>query len=315
MKLITNSMAECFRTCPRKCAYRYIKMRRVLRKSAPLYMGQAMHQALEKWLQSGQDLGQAQKLLNNMEMEDEYNRAKLMSMMQGYHVRYRGASGVVIAIEQQFEIPLINPETGRKSQTWNVAGKIDAIVDIGGKSWIFEHKTTSEDIEVGSVYWQRLRLDSQISTYIEAAQALGYKVEGVIYDVLRKPQLRPKMATPEDKRKFNKDGSLRAGQRLEDEQPVEYMTRCMTDIAGNPDKYFARGEVLRGQLDQHEAAFDLWQTAKMAHESYKMNYWPRAPRSCFLWNSPCDYFDVCTGVASIDDNLRFRTANTEHEEL
>lgn len=313
-KVITNSMAGCFRSCARKCKFRYVDMRRPHTKSSPLYMGQLIHEALEKWLPS-HDGSLAQAHLEAAEIEDEYTRAKLMAMMHGYHVAYRDDGVEAVEIEKQFDIPLVNPATGRASRTWRVGGKVDAIVKWKDKLWVMEHKTSSQDIEPGSTYWQRLRLDSQVSTYFMAAKEMGYDVEGILYDVLWKPNKRPLMATPEDKRKYLKDGRLHTSQREDDEQPVAYMARIMTDCAANPKRYYQRGIVLRGEVEQEEAAFDLWQTASMIHNSTKAGRWPRNPGNCFFFNSQCDYFDVCTGIASIDDNLRFRTADSEHEEL
>lgn len=47
-------------------------------------------------------------------------------MIIGYVARW-GAPRGIVSVEQQFEIDLINPETGAASRTFRMAGKFDAI--------------------------------------------------------------------------------------------------------------------------------------------------------------------------------------------
>mgnify|MGYP007001753624 CR=1 FL=1 len=74
--------------------------------------------------------------------------------------------------------------------------------------------TTSEDIGRGTDYWRRLRMDGQVSIYYAGSAALGYPADLCLYDVLRKPSLRPKKAVAEVKLK--KDGTPYANQQLAD---------------------------------------------------------------------------------------------------
>lgn len=48
-----------------------------------------------------------------------------------------------------------------------------------------------EDIQPDSDLWRRLQIDSQISMYVLAARRLGYPVECVLYNVTRKPTIKP----------------------------------------------------------------------------------------------------------------------------
>jgi hypothetical protein len=174
----------------------------------------------------------------------------------------------VLAVEAEFTAPLINPSTGHGSKTYLLGGKIDAIVrDQAGHVLLLEHKTSSEDLGPGSNYWLRLRIDSQVSVYYAGGKALGYDVEGVLYDVLAKPQLRPLKATPLESQKKTKDGKLYANQRELDETPDEYELRVLKHIAENPDRYFHRGMVVRLEQEAREAAFDTWQTARLLREA------------------------------------------------
>jgi hypothetical protein len=171
---------------------------------------------------------------------------------------------------------------------------------------IMEHKTTSEDCGLGSLYWQVLCMDAQISTYHIGARALGHDPDGVLYDVLRKPQLRPALATPEGERKYTRatakePSRLYAGQRIVDETPAEYLDRCSAAIAADPDRYYQRGIVVRLASEERDAAADLWQTADAIRVSQNTGRWPRNVDSCRNYGRLCDYFPICSGVVAEDD--------------
>lgn len=68
--------------------------------------------------------------------------------------------------------------------------------------YIVEHKTANADIGPGSPYWRKLTLDAQCSNYMVGARALGHDPKGVIYDVIRKIGIKPRLATPVEERKY-----------------------------------------------------------------------------------------------------------------
>lgn len=233
---------------------------------------------------------------------DPFDLARAEAMMIGYDARWGSEMDryEVIAVEAEFRSPLVNPETGASSRTWQRGGKIDAIVREGSRVLIVEHKTSGSDIGPGSSYWRILKMDGQVSGYFLGADALGFRAEACLYDVLGKPALRP----------------LKANQRRKvDETPAEYRERCIEAIAAEPGSYFVRGEVVRLSSEMEEACFDDWQTAQMMRESERLGRFPRNPDACMKWGRACDFFDVCAGEASIDDFTRFRRSEHVSPEL
>ena len=176
---------------------------------------------------------------------------------------------------------------------------------------VVEHKTTSSDITPGSTYWRKLTLDTQVSQYLGATEG----VEGMLYDVIRKPGIKPFKATPEADRKYTKAGTLYAAQRERDETPEEFSVRLRADISEGPNKYYARGIIVRLPSERTEAARDTWLVAGSIRESMRLDAWPRNPGSCDAYGRTCDYWAVCAGETTIQDDTRFRTAETPHEEL
>lgn len=249
---------------------------------------------------------------------DFFELARASEMLRGYYWRWHDEPLEVLAVEQQFLAPLINPETSAPSRTYQLGGKLDAVVrDLrDGLVYKVEHKTASVQIGVGSTYWKRLQIDPQISTYYAGARELGYDVSGCLYDVLAKPKQRPYKATPVEDRKYvQKTGALYANQREADETPDEYAARIRAAITADPDAYYQRGTVVRLESEERDAEQDRWQTARLIRESHLSGRFPRNPESCIRYERECDYFGVCTGTADLGDELLFRRTTNVHEEL
>lgn len=313
LPILSNSEMRTFRRCivEHDIAYRR-KVRPRLRAEA-LRFGTLVHAGLEAWW-STVSRDAALEALRRSE-SDPFELVKAEALMIGYHARWEGEPLAVLAVEVQFECDLVNPKTGKASKTYRLGGKLDAIAQRDDGVWIVEHKTTSEDVDAGSPYWQRLRLDSQVSTYYRGAQALGYDVRGCIYDVIRKPSRKPYKATPIESRKYKADGTLYANQRDRDETPDEYRARLLEDIAEKPERYYVRGEVVRTAEDETAGAADAWMIAQSIREAERLGRYPRNVDACVRYGRTCDYFDACTGTASLADPLRYRVADRAHEEL
>jgi hypothetical protein len=323
LPILTVSRARSFRRCARHHLFSYEQGYRPLEKSGPLAFGTLWHLMLEAWWSApgtANRLDWALMALHKIELEP-FERVKLEELIAGYDAIWDeqdlGEQRMrTERVEAQFELELRNPQTGAASRTWRLGGKIDAIVQYKGEPWIVEHKTTSEDISPGSAYWQKLRLDDQVSTYLEGARSLGFDVRGCVYDVVAKPALRQLRATPAEDRKYTKkDGKLYANQRETDETPEEFRVRLRENIAENPERYFGRGEVIRTPEEEQEAAWDLWQIARSIRESQLQNRHPRNVQACFAWNKACEYFGVCTGSDSLENDTRYRKVSTQNEEL
>lgn len=220
MQLFTTSRSRDWNACHRLHRYKYEDLRRPIRQSEPLLFGRVSHDGLEQRLLArmegrsqaeGYDLmmaGARASVAGLGEDVDfsEYDHARIFELLRGWHYRWSDWLDTVevLAVEVEFCCPLVNPATGRVSRTWALAGKIDAILLVDGEVWIMEHKTTTKDVTPGAMYWLRLRIDGQVTCYFEGAASLGHEVAGCLYNVLRKPQIKPRRATPEENKKFTK---------------------------------------------------------------------------------------------------------------
>lgn len=329
LRVLTNSEQKVRRRCAREHHYAYnLGYRSVDPEADALRFGTLIHKSLEQWWLAPHDMRLTYALAALPLDIDPYELARATEMLRGYDLRWRNEPLEVLTVwgegalgrplvEAEFRAPLVSPITSQVSPHFELGGKLDvlALNLRDARPYIIEHKTTSEDISIGSVYWQALRIDSQISTYYVGARALNYEAAGVVYDVLAKPQLKPLAATPEDKRRVRKDGQLYANVREHDETPAEYQQRVSDDIADNPDKYFRRGTVVRLADEEVEAAWDTWQTSVQIRHDELAGRWARNPDACKRWSGMCPFFGVCTRTESLEDTRLFRKLEHVHEEL
>lgn len=299
MNTLTASRLTTARACQRKHWIEYVAGYRPATKSSALRFGTLIHRGLEVWWRDGFNLDAA---LAAVQAEaNPYDRARAEAMLMGYHCRWESERYEVLGVEVEFRAPLTNPETGRASRSWRIAGKLDALVrdPRDGLVKVIEHKTASSDISPGSDYWARLRMDGQVSMYFDGATALGHEPAAVVYDVLAKPGLRPLQVS---------------AKRATEESPEEYRERLVAWIAERPAAAFARGEVVRLEAELAEFRFDIWNTAQQIHRAVRSELAPRNPDSCWAYGSLCPYLAVCSGEATLDDP-RFVRMESVHPEL
>lgn len=337
MELMTNTRTKTARACMRLHFLRYDLGWTSVVEAAALRFGDLFHLGLAGWWLAPTS-GRLDAALVAMAGEaDPFERAKAEALMIGYDARWaQDYSWETLAVEQEFNTLLRNPETGRASKTWTLGGKLDLVVRSNGRVLGGEHKTASDDITPGSPYWLRLRMDSQISIYYDGAAALGHQVEGFLYDVIGKPALRPS-AVPvldeagakivldangsrvrtKDGKKWRETASSADGYVLQTrpETPEEYRDRILADIAANPNAYYQRGEVVRLESELAEARADLWQTAQAIQTARRTGQYPRNPDACVRYGRTCEFFEVCTGQASLEDATKFRRLESVHPEL
>jgi len=254
--MITNSRLRAWRDCPRKEYLSFELRLEPLVRSEALRWGSAFHAALA-----------------GIPFEaDPFVRASVSAVVAQYNEPVE-----IVAREEHFEIPLVNPDTGEAAKDETLAGTIDAIGRLrDGRLAIVERKTTSRPVED---LLQRLDLDTQVLTYWIGARAVGYPVEAVFYAVQPKPQQRPLKATPEDKRKYTKAGELYANQRLIDETPDEYAARLTIEAPT-----FREVPILHDAIENHQR--DLWaQYTVMRSLTHR---W-RNPAAC----EDCHFVPIC----------------------
>lgn len=207
MRTLTNSSMNTAKTCLRKYELAYVHGLRRAEDQLPLKIGSIVHDALDLRAKGENWVAYLDKAMATEFTEDAESQAMAhmtRSMVLAYDWRWKDndAHLRVIDSEMPFDVPILNPETSGQSKTFRYSGKIDKIVEFEGRCMIMEHKTTAGKLEPGCDYLKRLTIDSQVTLYWLAALDLGYEVEGVLYDVITKPSIRPKALTQKDAADF-----------------------------------------------------------------------------------------------------------------
>lgn len=324
-QLLTNSRMSTFRACPRRHYYRYEVGIAPEQEDIALRVGTAFHAALE-----AADLGEDPEAAITARGDlDPYDAAMVAAMFVVHRERYAGQTLAVVATELDFELPLRNPDTGALTPIWRLAGKVDRIFRLpDGRLAILDYKTTGEDITPGSDYWLRLQLDQQMSLYVLAARELGHPVQTILYDVTKRPQLRPMKATPVEERKYTAKpskladgtvrpaGSLYANQRETDETPDEFAARVADAMRAEPERFFVRHEIARLDSDLDEMRAELWHQQLAIREAQRSGRWFRNPGACVV-PYRCPFLGPCSCSADVTRSLPdgFKRLQSVHPEL
>ena len=321
LELLTASRQSAFRACQRLHYYSYTLGYRPVQVPSALQLGTAIGNALNVWWSnfSQPEEEQLRLTLDSVQLSDVYAQQKATVMLEGYHAVWRSEVSEVLFIEKEFVTPLVNPDTGARSRTFMLAGKMDKIVRLNdGRIAIVEHKTTSHSALPGSDYRRRLTLDGQISQYYEGADALVEKGELtekpsiVLYDILVKPAVKP--LEPSEKVRLKKDGTPYANVRMEKETPEAYRKRLYLKVLEEPGRYYQRAEIVRSSKERDEYRFDVWHIGWQIREARKSGYAPRNGDACFRYG-PCPFLPVCEGTASLENTSLYRKSENMHEEL
>lgn len=234
--------------------------------------------------------------------------ATLRGLMIGYDRQWGNSPWKAVEVEQSFHLPIINPETGRDLKIFTHSGRTDGIVEYDDRVYLLEHKTASEDVSDPSApYWRRLAIDAQVSGYVLANWQCGRKLDGTLYDVIRKPSIRPKKIAAKDAQIVVKtqqycgydvspatvngiiDGSIT------EENGELYELRLVADISERPDWYFQRRSIPRMDAELVEYAQELCDTAREIRDAQLKHRHYRNPNACMMYNSPCEYLGLCSG--------------------
>jgi hypothetical protein len=330
--LLTHSACKCWNACRRRYYFAYLLGIRKAYQSEPLRLGGMWHMGVGGY-ESGIPIDEVEELIRQAYADqpcppylslEEYavEEEKVVAMVRGHHARWKDDPILEsLVVEKAFVLPIINPETGRPTPSFRDAGMIDRVARLPDASTaIVERKTTSESIEPDSPYWKALRNDPQISRYFRASRALGYGTTKIVYDVIKKPAIRPKQVTKAEMAGAHAQGHYfgltLTGPCPERETPRMYGARLLADLKARPEFYFARNEIARLEGDLEEFAFDQWQTQQEIRQAMHHGRYYRNPASC-LEPFQCEYLDVCHELSADPQTIPsgFRRVTRLHEEL
>ena len=252
--------------------------------------------------------------------------ATVKGLLVGYDARWRDVNRSITLLEseQTYTGPLINLATDKSSRTWRIGGKIDKLAEDSGKV-LYDHKTTSQEIEdPNATYWRQLVIEGQASHYELILLLNSVRIDRVVWDVVRKPQIRPKKLAMADRKVVTSLG-MYCGWKVsaetqtimiteERENEELFMLRVARESIEEPSRYFARRSVPRTREELAEYNVELWEIGKemLGTRTTGRNF--RNSGACMTYGSPCEYLGICSGHDTPESEKWTRRENV-HPEL
>lgn len=281
-RILTSSEIRTWKTCQKKWWFRYHEELVPECGQKALSYGRAVHAGLEAY-HTGKVPRKAIEIALDEAgptwptEESQYVAAEAVALVQEYTKRdpVLAIGHTIDSAERQFKVPLRTP-SGRRWAALEFHGKIDlATRDPHGNLWIWDHKTSASALRP-----QWLPLNDQMGFYYWATFQAGETPVGIVYDLIRKPSIKPR----------------------KDEGVDEWQKRLLADIDSRPEFYFQRAEIVKSEHELSSIETDLWDIAHMIGAG-RIH---RNPGACQLMG--CAYTDLCT-----TDSPLIRSAGYKHE--
>jgi hypothetical protein len=321
--LTTYSMWRLFRDCRMAFKWRYLDELVPLERDKNLYFGSTIHECLRLW-HEGKGLSEVFDYINrtycnrdqDVRQKADWHHAR--AMMKGYASRYPTEAFTVVALEKKFEGAIVNPDTGAASRSFVLGGKVDGIVQLDGRFYLLEHKTTSQ---LDGGYLERLWSDFQItlySWYLE--QCLGITISGIIYNVLVKTRMSQSQGETEDEYTArcaeliakSKTGKTSAKRKLP-ESDEAFQARLEAKYV--EPEMFHREKIFISRDQFTELRSELWELSKSLLEARRRGVFYRNNSHCFHYGRPCPYFTLCRSGGNPNVIEAFYEHKPANEEL
>jgi hypothetical protein len=291
---LDNTKRHCFVECRRKYYLQYVKNLKTFYGSNALRYGLVWHAGMEAYYKNVQEKGYAkdgsalEDALKAMQTEWTETSAKesfysdyrtlencFTSLLQYVnHFHQDEMMLKVINTEEPFKI-VMKPETDaeyklfKDLQEFHFTGKIDMEIELNGRQWINEHKTTGQPI------------DTQVARLNRSAQVMGYFYAKVR---MQKGEKRP-------------DGVL---------MTVHHLSARKSTARGNEGNYgtpkidFRRAPQIFSENDIEQWRASFMSVALDVQRETERNLWPMNHDSCFNYGS-CPFLNICEQNSDIED--------------
>lgn len=280
---LDNTARTTFLNCPRKFELQNLKHIFPVTGSSALRYGSAWHSAVEGfygvigekgWGFQGEGIVRGSEMAKQTWAEESEGKEfyddfrTLPNLMKGfleYLNHFHGDEGFLRVVEPErvFKILLyptsLELEHFPGIEPFYFTGKIDLIVELSGRKWIMEHKTTGRPL---SMHMQTLN---------RSAQLIGYNYAVAAYS-------KEKTTPP--------DGTLVALSHLR-----AYKSK-VTGNYGEPKFDFARSPQVFSAMDLANWRYSFFSDAYQIQAMKKNRYFPMRHHSCFQYGQ-CSYMDIC----------------------
>ena len=272
-------------------------------------------------------------------------------LLEGYIARWRDDEDWTLVLnEQAFEVRLRKPRTrGRIPASF--AGKVDRVIERGGRLWLVETKTSAIAL---SEWVERNRRNPQVTSYAIALREQGIEIAGVIFDLVnsKAPKSAEELEVLKDKSRLSKPAGLPTTTAAEFLRAVTMLGQTLDSVDWYREKHrllfdrdlsgfwFLRETVLLDERDLLRSRSELEVSLRkigswrVLVDRLRANLgldgdeelvevlertetdFPRESSLCWQYNRLCTYASLCSSHRA-EDLARFRrsTSANGHDEL
>jgi len=312
-RFVTSTSIGTLQRCPRLYRLRYIDGLTPVEKPEYMRMGSLFHDALEQWRIARRDgkipLLAAQGQIKKGSPEASDVQTKLRAMASAYDRFYRHEDLKYL----QMEVPWV---AEFDSINTTIAGVADGLVEKDGKLYILETKTLAS---ITPGYIDDLWSSRQAMMYSQFMKT-NLRISGVIFDLVQRPAMKRKLATPLEKRKYKvdkktKEKTLYANQRELDQTQSEYLFDLDNWYDKHPEA-FVRVEVTYSAEQLAQTMEDLNRVVAEIDWRTEHGIWPRSLDACNPMNRRCLFNAYCgSGCSNIILDNHFTQKESLHPEL
>ena len=302
MEKLTNSRIVARQVCPMKEHLQYEERLRPLGIQWALSIGTAWHAGLEAYGQGADEETAVQNGLETLEWIEstdpetqyklELEKCRVEVMIRQAIRRFKPRN--MFAVEMEFDVPILNPMTGKKSRSFSLGGKADGVCEIDGELWLLENKTTGLSLDQ---YREGYGLSNQLSLYLYAvSRALGKPLAGAIMRTIVKTRTEPKKSKGEIVETWD-----------------EYKQRLMELYDAEPERFVSEDHVYRSSEELKQFEAELWSETQERLWQQKSGVIRRNTSACNNYGG-CPFKAICLNVPDAKETL-YRVSTTTHDEL
>ena len=267
---VSNNSIAIASSCWKKWYWRYVERLEPKLKPINLTLGSVMHEAFDRFYKGTSKVDVLVFIVKSFDDElaqcsvnDAENMAiaKWTAVGMWSHYPHSLSEFEAVDTEIDFNVPL-----GRMRGV-RLFGRVDKRFKHRGVWWLGEFKTTSNT----SLFVKSLDTARQATTYTYAAIKSGIEVEGVLYDLIRKPALR----------------------RRVEETVEDFGKRIIVDYRDRPNEYYSRHYAYRNRVQLQQFEDDTASIAREMRTRTRKNDFPRNVDSCWNYNRECDFKKIC----------------------
>jgi hypothetical protein len=270
--------------CQRRYQHAYVDRLEPIRRKSSLSLGSAFAKAVElrqpaagAELADGRDEPLEQEEIDRLTVDMaivESAAAAYLSryywddVVYGAHPAGRDKNARVTEVE--YLVRLRSPYTGAYSNTFDLYGRADGVVDHGLFLELTEDKLVGQ---IDAVSVKKTRGDRQLSLGAYALwRVTGKPVRKVRKRFTKKPQIRQRKG----------------------ESVAEFCERIRADYRERPDFYMHEETTFRDADDMLDVERSLWDWAEQRRAAARRGFWPMNTDRCHDYGG-CDFLDICFG--------------------